>query len=88
MYRYCAFSKNYILEDGEAYRGYGIVCTLGEGERARQIACVEDISCDGDAVAALAARCTAGNLSPMHLLDVVEDWLLTQEFPEPTSADI
>ena len=39
------------------------------------VACVPDISCDRCFVEELAHRCNEGQLSPMHLIDVVLDAL-------------
>ena len=77
MHRYYTVSETYHHPDGFTYVGYGIACI--EGENARQIECAEDISCDGAAVAALTARINEEDLSPLHLYDVVEDWLYEQE---------
>lgn len=50
---------------------YGIAGGDGRGHSAA----VVHISCDREFVARLAERCTRGQLSPEHLMDVVQDAL-------------
>lgn len=40
-----------------------------------QVALISDVSCDKEFVDMLIARCAQGQLSPLHLLDVVLDAL-------------
>ena len=81
MYRYHTVSEIHRHPEGPSYEAYGIVCIEGEGEDARQVAYVSDVSCDGTALAALVALCNEEELSPLHLVNVVDDWLYEQEFP-------
>lgn len=46
-----------------------------ENDACTYTACIPDISCNKDFVQALAQRCTRGQLSPKHLLDLVLDAL-------------
>lgn len=55
------------------YISFGIEA-LEHGSLCRRIS---DISTDEDFVAALARKCTSGQLDPIHLLDVIEDSLGT-----------
>ena len=59
-----------IVVEGRAHTTYGIRIESDEG-----CAVVEDVSVDRAAVAALRRRMYEGRLSPLHLQDVVEDWL-------------
>ena len=54
---------------------YGIQAKVEENGICTYVALIPDISCEKDFVEALARRCTVGQLSPMHLLDVVLDAL-------------
>ena len=59
-----------IEVEGKRYTTYGIRIESAEG-----CAVAEDLSTDRRAVAALRRRMRKGRLSPLHLQDVVEDWL-------------
>ena len=64
-----------IIETGDFFLGrttYGILVEDGRGCAA----VVPRISCDRAFVSRLAERCTAGQLDPEQLLDVVMDALL------------
>lgn len=54
---------------------YGILASVLENDACTYAACVPDISGDKAFVDELAHRCNEGQLSPMHLLDVVLDAL-------------
>lgn len=54
---------------------YGIVASVLENDVCTYAACIPDISCNKAFVEELAHRCSEGQLSPMHLLDVVLDAL-------------
>ena len=60
---------------GSRQPSYGIVASVLENDVCTYAACIPDISRDKAFVDALAQRCTDGQLSPMHLLDVVLDAL-------------
>jgi len=67
-----------VMTDRESglYRTYGIeVCENGD-----PVETIQDISLDRDAVAGLVHTCNRERLEPMHLRDVVEDFL---EDPHP-----
>lgn len=55
---------------GENYRSYGIRCAEFE---------VGDISTDKAEVEALVELCNSGGLEPIHLLNVIEDFLAAPE---------
>ena len=54
---------------------YGIMASTEENGTCTYTAYIPDISCNKDFVDTLAQRCARGQLSPMHLLDVVLDAL-------------
>ena|GEM_PF-5889042 len=60
---------------GSHQPSYGILASVLENDVCTYAACIPDISCDKAFVDELAHRCNAGQLSPMHLLDVVLDSL-------------
>lgn len=64
MYVVCRYT--FVDEDTVTHCVYGIV---GDG------AMIRDISTNRDEVEALAILCNRLSLSPLHLRDVVEDWL-------------
>ena len=59
-----------IVVEGKTYTAYGIHIHSDEG-----CATVTAVSTDRRAVTALRRRMYEGRLSPLHLQDVVEDWL-------------
>lgn len=59
-----------ITVEGKTHTTYGIRIQSEEG-----CAVAEDISVDRAAVRALRQRMKEGRLSPLHLMDVVEDYL-------------
>ena len=52
---------------------YSLVAEKFENKSWKTVAVVEDVSCSKKFVTALANRCTAGQLDPIHILDVVLD---------------
>lgn len=54
---------------------YGIMASTEENGTCTYTAYIPDISCNKDFVDTLAQRCARGQLSPVHLLDVVLDAL-------------
>lgn len=61
---------SHIVVEGKTYVTYGIRIQSDEG-----CAIAENISTDRKAVQSLRRRMQKGRLSPLHLQDVVEDWL-------------
>ena len=55
---------------------YGILAEERCDDFWRSIAIVPDVSCDKAFVERLTVKCTKGQLSPTHLLDVIIDALL------------
>ena len=54
---------------------YGISACTTTGGETTVCKCIRDISSDRDAIARLAAQCQRLQLDPIHLLDVIEDFL-------------
>ena len=54
---------------------YGIALWIRRAGGWQTVHTVKDISLDKEAVAALAERCQRLHLSPVHLMDVIEDFL-------------
>ena len=69
MYRIKEVVSHIVIE-GKTYVTYGIHIQNDEG-----CATATDISTNRRAVATLRRRMHKGRLSPLHLQDVVEDWL-------------
>lgn len=70
MLQYIPVREELCTPELGTYVSYGIRAVLASGEEA---ASVSDISTDLAFVQRLAALCTLGQLSPIHLRDVVED---------------
>jgi len=71
--RYTAVGERRYFPGLGAYRTYGILAV--RADRKQRAAYVPDISTDRAFVSGLAERCTDGQLSPIHLRDVVMDAL-------------
>ena len=70
MYRYISVSEELSSPYLGRYRSFGIAGHW-------QVVCkVSDVSTDPVFVENLAARCTAGQLEPVHLMDIIEDALI------------
>ena len=52
---------------------YGLAAEIFENGIWNTIAAVEDVSCDKRFLSVLAEKCTAGQLDPIHIFDVVLD---------------
>ncbi len=72
MYRYVPFAEVFYSNDIGKYRSFGIIANDMSG---REVARVSDISVDEIFVNELCRRFNANQLSPIHLLDVIEDAL-------------
>lgn len=68
MFRYVVVQEELSAPDLGRYRSYGICAVNKRGE---QVAFVSDVSPDPKIAAEIAARCTAGELDPKHLRDVI-----------------
>ena len=71
MFKYSIFKENMSNEDGE-YTSFGITIEDSNGDVIKSIT---DISTDEIVVRDLCERCNKGQLHPIHLYDVVEDFL-------------
>ncbi len=69
---YRAIPCIYTAPELGAYTAYAILCT---DETGTEIARLEDFSPDRREAEAFAARITAGQLDPIHLIDAAEDFL-------------
>lgn len=58
--------------EGEVHTGYGISVYCGEEKLDEAL----DLSTNRAEVEALAAACTKQKLSPIHFMDVIEDFLV------------
>ena len=70
-YLYEAVRHTVISEEIGTYDTYGIRASEGGIE----LIFVSDVSTDGEAVERLATTCTVEQLDPIHLGDVIEDFL-------------
>ena len=76
MYRYISVSEELSSPYLGRYRSFGIAAQR-EAAGHGQVECkVSDVSTDPVFVENLAARCTAGQLEPVHLMDIIEDALI------------
>ena len=70
--------RGITVSEGRCYTTYGIAARLPHDSEQDgiTIAAIPDVSTDMAEVDALVARCNRLALSPVHLNDVVEDFLL------------
>lgn len=73
-YRYVPVEEHLKDEDGNIYVSYGISARMIDDE----IAFVSDISTDHEKVKRIAELCTERELSPEHLQDVIDDFLIDE----------
>ena len=64
--------EDIVLVDGRTYRSYGIVQAHAEAGHREEY---RDIGTDRSSVKALVKRCNELRLDPIHLKDVVEDFI-------------
>lgn len=58
------------------YRSTGIRVFCVSAKKLKEVTFIADVSCVELEVTNLAFLCTAGQLDPIHLTDVIEDFLL------------
>lgn len=75
MLKYRVFEEKLISDEIEVYVSYGLKCYNVSNENEECVASISDISTDRSFVERLAEKCTEGQLFPIHLLDVVEDFI-------------
>lgn len=76
MFRYIPVSEELSSPILGQYHSFGIAAQKEVAGHWQTCCRVSDISTDPIFVENLAARCTAGQLEPVHLLDVIEDALI------------
>ena len=69
---YCVVDENMYSEELGEYRSFGIE---GKDVLGNTVVFCSDVSLDKSLVAELCGRCNELCLSPLHLLDVIEDSL-------------
>ena len=72
-YRYEPVKEKYYSADIGEYTSYGI--RVSEIPSGREVKYFSDVSTDIKRIEKLCALATGGLLSPMHLLDVIEDYI-------------
>lgn len=72
MFRYVVVQEDLFSPEIGHYHSFGICAINERGERA---AFVSDVSTNRNVAAEIASRCTAGQLDPKHLSDVVLNFI-------------
>lgn len=75
MFRYTLRKENLFNPDIGCYISFGIAAFEETDSGWVHCAFVSDVSTDHDAVLDLVRRCNKHQLSPIHLWDVIEDFL-------------
>ncbi len=73
MYYYCCIREEQIQPEIGCYTTFGIAALQRAKGRWQKLFSISDVSLDPHLVQRLANLCTQHQLSPCHLLDVVED---------------
>lgn len=72
MFRYLTFQETLFTNDLGEYSTFGIKVLDSDNN---EILSVSDVSVDEDFVNMLCSDCNENLLEPVHLLDVIEDYL-------------
>ena len=75
MYKYLTFKETVTTPGIGTYIAYGIICIKIEKHEISCIKSVSDISTIKELVEKIAERCNSLEVSPLHLLDVIEEFL-------------
>ena len=70
-YRYLPQSQKLKNDEGEEYTAYGIKVLSGE----KEITAISDLSANYEEIRLLCNSCTENGLDPIHIYDVIEDFL-------------
>lgn len=76
MIRYRVYEETLILEEKE-YTAYGVAAFDSAGEL---LCSVSDITLEKEKAAELARRCERLRLSPIHLKEVAEDFIVADTY--------
>ena len=74
IYRYLAVEQTLISSELGRYTAFGIAAQKQLPDGWRQIAFVPDVCTNAQQAQRLAQLCTQGQLEPIHLMDVIEDF--------------
>ena len=77
MYRYSIIKGKSILPDGCNYLTYGIVVSAIQGKTVQEITRISDVTLNETQLISLIDRCNQLNLSPIHLKDIIDDFILS-----------
>lgn len=75
MFLYLVIKETLFHPDIGSYISYGLRAIFLSGGICQEITKISDISTDSVTVALLAQQCTREQLYPVHLMDVIEDFL-------------
>lgn len=75
MYVYRVVRQKLFKPELGLYCTFGLLALCVHAGRAAPLRLVQDVSADRTVVAELAAQCTAEQLEPCHLHDVIDDVL-------------
>lgn len=75
MYQYLPIEKEIDSPCIGHYRSFGLRVLQNEGEEDQELMVLPDVSTDFEFTLRLASILTKKQLSPLHLLDVLEDLL-------------
>lgn len=75
MYRYLPIKEKVVSEDLGTYTTYGIRVVYETESQSTEFGCMSDVFTDFDRSMRFAQLCTKEQLDPIHLLDVIENFL-------------
>ncbi len=71
-HEYRLYEGQYRIED-QMYVGYGI--SIFDTDSGKELLCIEDITISKEKITSLIKQCNEKGLSPIHIYDVIEDFL-------------
>ena len=75
MFFYQILEENLFREDIGSYTSFGLKVIYATYGIYLEVLRISDVSTDKLKVARLASLCTRGQVSPIHIIDVAEDYL-------------
>jgi len=74
MYKY-SFMEHLVSLEGETHKTYAIVIEEKKGDEWVRASVIHDVTSELDQIKSLVKTCEDGQLHPIHLLSVVEDFI-------------
>lgn len=77
MYQYALIKEQKISADNCGYQAYGIAAFAVHENYSQEIMHISDISTDKERLSLLIEKCNRLKVSPIHLKEIIEDFILS-----------